>query len=110
MNIIELRERNNTKHIVSNKKEYAFAWSGCYANYSNIFINGIEYFVKIELNSNLIFSNNKETGLGDWVIFEDIKNKVMTIYNHAELKKIRENNKLTSHLLCLNDESFYKLA
>jgi|GEM_PF-2830403 len=109
MNVIELRERNSSKNVVSNMKDYAFAWAGAYANYSKIFINGIEYFVRIEFNSNLVFTNNKQTGLGDWVIFENIENKSLTIYGHKKLKDIRENEKLTSHIICFNDESFYKL-
>ena len=45
--MLEYRERNGNKHIVSDNELNAFAWAGYYANYSTILINGKNYEVVI---------------------------------------------------------------
>ena len=43
--MLEYRERNGNKHIVSDNELNAFAWAGYYANCSTILINGKSYEV-----------------------------------------------------------------
>lgn len=37
--MLEYRERNRNKHIISDNEVNAFAWAGYYANYSTILVN-----------------------------------------------------------------------
>ena len=55
--MLEYRERNGNKHIVSDNKLNAFAWAGYYANYSSILINGKSYEVVHVTDSEIEFAD-----------------------------------------------------
>ena len=40
----EKRMWNDSVHILSDRPELAFAWAAYFAEHSNIYVNGIEYF------------------------------------------------------------------
>jgi hypothetical protein len=54
--MLEYRERNGNKHIVSDNELNAFAWAGYYANYSTILINGKSYEVVHVIDSEIEFA------------------------------------------------------
>lgn len=104
--MLELRERNGKKHIVSDNELNAFAWAGYYANYSDIFINGKEYYIIHIADSSVEFSDGTSLPVGCYAIFKcDDETK---FYDEYELRNIRKNNPLSDHLYCLDDDTFLK--
>ncbi|MBU5332068.1 hypothetical protein KQI61_07640 [Anaerocolumna aminovalerica] len=110
MNNICLNERNGQKNIISDIENFAFAWAGYYANKSNIFVNGVKYFVDIVFEGNIHFSDNTETGFGNWVIFKNCDNDTSIIFQKEKLSQLRNDNPLTEHLYCFSDETFGALT
>ncbi len=102
--MIELRIRNHMRNIVSNEKELCFAWAAYYANKSHIFINGIEYFVDIVFNSNVVFNNNTCTGHGNWVIFKADDHLLFYDKNYLNIRRLE--NPLTANIYCFSDDKF----
>lgn len=106
--MLELRERNGKKHIVSDDELKAFAWAGYYTNYSDIFINGKEYYVVHVADSAIEFPNGASLPVGCYAIFEC--DDEIRICDDYELRNIRNNNPLSNHLYCLMDEEFIKVS
>lgn len=106
--MLELRERNGIKNIVSDIQINAFAWAAYHANYSNIYINGKEYRVIHIFNSQITFSNGDYLPYGNYVMFEN--DKGICVYEQQYLKEIRTNNTIENHLYCFTDETFLKIA
>ena len=55
--MLECRERNGNKHIVSDNELNAFAWAGYYTNCSTILINGKSYEVVHVTDSEIEFKD-----------------------------------------------------
>ena len=106
--MLELRERNGKKHIVSDDELKAFAWAGYYTDYSDIFINGKDYHVVHVTDSAIEFSDRTSLPVGCYAIFKcDDETRFCNDY---ELRNIRNNNQLSNHFYCLTDEEFMKIA
>ena len=106
--MLELRERNGKKHIVSDNELNAFAWAGYYTNYSDIFINGKEYHVIHVTDSAIEFPDGASLPVGCYAIFKcDDETRFCDDY---ELRNIRNNNPLSNHFYCFTDEEFMKVA
>ena len=106
--MLELRERNGKKHIVSDDELKAFAWAGYYTQCSDILINGKEYKVVHVTDSAIDFNDGTSFSVGCYAIFEcgdDIR-----LYNDYELRDIRNNHPLSNHFHCWTDEEFMKIA
>lgn len=106
--MLELRERNGQKHIVSDEEMKAFAWAGYHAQYSDILINGKEYNVVHVTNSSITMSNGAYLPVGCYAIFKS--DDGTKIYDDRQLRNIRNNNPLESHIFCFNDDTFLKTA
>lgn len=106
--MLELRERNGMKHIVSDDESKAFAWASYYANYSDIFINGKRYKVVLVMDSAIHFSDGISFPVGCYVLFE--REGKVKIYDDYKLREIKNNNPLESHIYCFNDETFLKVV
>ena len=106
--MLEYRERNENRHIVSDDELVAFAWAGYYANCSSIFINGINYEVVHTHDSVIELSNGKYLPLGCYAIFKSDKESI--ICDEHKLKEIRKENPLKHRYYCFTDEQFYKVA
>ena len=102
--MVKFRERNGLKHIVSDNELASFAWGAYFANRSSIFINRVEYLVNIERRANLVFSDNRQSGYGNWVIFESA-NKIY-VFSEERLKVARKEYALTEQCYCFTDEAF----
>lgn len=108
MNDVIRKERNKDIHIISNIKQLAFAWAAYYANQSNIFICGTKYHVDVIINGNVQFSDGKETGFGNYVIFRNCKDSNLLVFQKECLSELRTNNPITGSLYCFSDETFMK--
>jgi len=106
--MLELRERNEQKHIVSDEELKAFAWAGYYTQCSDILINGKEYKVIHITDSSIDFNDGTSLLVGCYAIFEN--DDGMKIYDDYKLRDIRNNNPLESHIFCFNDDTFLKTA
>ena len=106
--MLELRERNGKKHIVSDDELKAFAWAGYYTNYSDIFINGKEYHVVHVTDSAIEFPDGTSLPVGCYAIFKC--NDETRFCNDYELRNIRNNSPLSNHFYCLTDEEFMRIA
>lgn len=106
--MLELRERNGIKHIISDNELNAFAWAGYYANCSNIIINGKDYTVIHITDSSIDFSDGTFLPIGCYAIFEGEDGIV--VYNDYELREIRNNNPLDKNIYCFDDETFLKVS
>ena len=93
--MLELRERNGKKHIVSDDELKAFAWAGYYTNYSDIFINGKEYHDVHVTDSTIEFPDGTSLPVGCYAIFKcDDETRFCNDY---ELRNIRNNSPLSNH-------------
>ena len=106
--MLELRERNGKKHIVSEDETKAFAWAGYYTQCSNILINGREYRVVHVTDSAIDFNDGTSLPVGCYAIFEGEDG--MRIYDDYKLREVRNNSPLSNHFYCLTDEEFMKIA
>ena len=106
--MLELRERNGKKHIVSEDEAKAFAWAGYYAQCSNILLNGKEYRVVHVTDSSIDFNDGTSLPVGCYAIFEGEDG--MRIYDNYKLREIRNNNPLERNAYCFDDETFFKVA
>ena len=68
--MLELRERNGKKHIISDFELAAFAWAGYYTQCSDILINGKEYKVVHVTDSAIDFNDGTSFPVGCYAIFE----------------------------------------
>ena len=106
--MVELRERNGKKHIVSDDEKTAFAWAGYFSQCSNIFINGKDYRVVHVTDSSIEFSDGSSLPIGCYAIFKS-KNETI-IYDDYKLREIRNTVPLNNHLYCFDDETFFEVA
>lgn len=106
--MLELRERNGQKHIVSNDEMNAFAWAGYYTQYTNILVNGKEYRVVHVTDSSIDFNDGTSLPVGCYAIFESEDG--IRIYDDYELREVRNNNPLENNIYCFTDETFLKVA
>lgn len=106
--MLEYRERNENRHIVSEDELVAFAWAGYYANCSSIFINGTNYEVVHTHDSVIELSNGKYLPVGCYAIFKS--DKELIICDDHKLKAIRKENPLKQEYYCFNDEQFLKVV
>lgn len=106
--MLELRERNGQKHIVSDDEMKAFAWAGYYTQCSNILINGKEYRIVHVTDSTIDFNDEISLPVGCYAIFE-CKDGIQ-IYDDYKLREVRNNNPLENNIYCFNDETFLKMA
>ena len=105
--MLEYRERNGNKHIVSDNELNAFAWAGYYANYSTILINGKSYEVLHVTDSEIEFADGTYIPFGNYAIFKsDDKVKFLDDY---KLREVRKENPLKHRYYCFNDEQFLKV-
>lgn len=105
--MLELRERNGEKHVVSDNILKAFAWGAYYANYSNVIINGEKYKVIHVQDCYITFNDGTFLPFGSYVIFEKEGKRIF--YNYYKLRNIRNDNPLESHIYCFNDDTFLKI-
>ena len=106
--MLELRERNGKKHIVSNDELKAFAWAGYYTQCSDILINGKEYKVVHVTDSAIDFNDGTSFPVGCYAIFEGEDG--VRICDDYNLREIRNSNPLESNIYCFDDETFLKVA
>lgn len=104
--MLELRERNGQKHIVSEDEMKAFAWAGYYTQNSDIFINGKKYRVIHVTDSGIDFNDGTSLPVGCYAIFKNEDG--VTIYNDRKLKDIRKSNPLERNVYCFNDKTFFE--
>ena len=106
--MLELREKNGKKHIVSEDELKAFAWAGYYTQYSDILINGKEYKVVHVTDSAIDFNDGTSFPVGCYAIFE--REDGVIICDDYKLREIRNSNPLESNIYCFDDETFLKVA
>lgn len=106
--MLELRERNGKKHIISDFELAAFAWAAYYAQCSDIIINGKEYRTVHVTDSAIDMSDGTSLPYGCYAIFKGEDG--IRIFDDYELKDIRKNNPLESNFYCFDDETFLKIA
>ena len=106
--MLELRERNEQKHIVSDDEVKAFAWAGYYTQCSNIFVNGKEYRVVHVTDSAIDFNDGTSLPVGCYAIFESEDGT--RICDDYKLREVRNNNPLENSIYCFTDEAFLKVA
>lgn len=106
--MLELRERNGQKHIVSDDEMKAFAWAGYYTQRSDILINGKEYKVVHVTDSAIDFNDGTSLTVGCYAIFKGENG--IKIYDDYKLREIRNNNPLENNIYCFNDETFLKVV
>ena len=106
--MLELRERNGKKHIISDFELATFAWAAYYAQCSDIIINGKEYRTVHVTDSAIDMSDGTSLPFGCYAIFKGEDG--IRIYNDYELKDIRKNNPLERNFYCFDDETFLKIA
>lgn len=106
--MLELREKNGKKHIVSEDELKAFAWVGYYTQCSDILINGKEYKVVHVTDSAIDMNDGTFLPFGCYAIFKGEDG--IRIFDDYELKDIRKNNPLESNFYCFDDETFLKIA
>lgn len=106
--MLELRESNGKKHIVSDDELKAFAWAGYYMQCSDIFINGKEYRCIHIIDSSIDLSDGTSLPVGCYAIFKGEDG--IQIYNDYKLKEIRNKNPLENNIYCFDDETFLKVV
>ena len=106
--MLELRERNGKKHIVSDDELKAFAWAGYYTQCSDILINGKEYKVVHVTDSAINFNDGTSFPVGCYAIFDGEDG--VRICDDYNLREIRNSNPLESNIYCFDDETFLKVA
>lgn len=106
--MLELREYNEKKHIVSEDEMKAFAWAGYYTQCSDIFVNGNKYRVIHVTDSSIDFNDGTSLDVGCYAIFDGEDG--MRIFDDYKLREVRNKNPLESNVCCFDDEIFLKLA
>lgn len=106
--MLEYREKNGNKHIVSDDELNAFAWAGYYANCSTILINGKSYEVVHVADSEIEFANGTYLPFGCYAIFKS--DNEVKFFDDYKLREIRKENPLEREYYCFNDEQFLKVA
>lgn len=106
--MLEYRERNGNKHIVSDNELNAFAWAGYYANYSTILINGKSYEVVHVTDSEIEFADGTHLPFGCYAIFKS--DDEVKFFDDYKLRKVRKENPLEHEYYCFNDDQFLKVA
>nr|DAG16421.1 MAG TPA: hypothetical protein [Caudoviricetes sp.] len=106
--ILEYRERNGNKHIVSDNELNAFAWAGYYANYSTILINGKSYEVVHVTDSEIEFADGTCLPFGCYAIFKS--DDELKFFDDYKLREVRKENPLEHEYYCFNDDQFLKVA
>lgn len=105
--MVELRERNNVKHIVADNELIAFAWAGYYANCSDILINGKIYNVIHVTDVSIELNDGTCLPFGCYAIFKN--DTEVRFFNDYELRKVRRYNPLENHCYCFNDKTFLNI-
>lgn len=108
VDMLELRERNEKKHVISDDETHAFAWAGYYSQHSNIFINGYEYTVIHVTDSAIEFNDGTILSPGCYAIFE--REGEIRVYDDYKLRDIRKENPLKNQVYCFSDENFLKVV
>lgn len=106
--MLEYRERNGNKHIVSDNELNAFAWAGYYANYSTILINGKNYEVVHVTDSEIEFADGTYLPFGCYAIFKS--DDEVKFFDDYKLREVRKGNPLEHEYYCFNDDQFLKIA
>ena len=106
--MLEYRERNGNKHIVSDNELNAFAWAGYYANYSTVLINGKKYEVIHVTDSEIEFADGACLPFGCYAIFKN--DSEVRFFDDYKLREIRKENPLEHEYYCFTDEQFLKTA
>lgn len=106
--VLEYRERNENKHLVSDNELNAFAWAGYYANCSSILVNGKNYEVVHVTDSEIEFKDGTHLPFGCYAIFKN--SDEMRVFNDYTLREIRKENPLEHEYYCFSDEQFLKVV
>ena len=106
--MLEYRERNRNKHIISDNEVNAFAWAGYYANCSTILVNGKSYEVFHVTDTEIEFKGGTYLPFGCYAIFKN--KKEIRFFDDYNLRRIRKESPLEREVYCLSDEQFFKIA
>ena len=104
--MLEYRERNGNKHIVSDDELKAFAWAGYYANCATILVNGKSYEVVHVFDSEIEFADGTYIPLGCYAIFKD-NNELKKLWGNSystyyqKIKEAVTSRKFVKQLLLL---------
>lgn len=104
--MLEYRERNGNKHIVSDNELNAFAWAGYYANCSTILINGKSYEVVHVTDSEIEFADGIYLPFGCYAIFKS--DNEVKFFDDYKLREVRKENPLEHEYYCFNEDQFFK--
>ena len=102
--MLEYRERNGNKHIVSDNELNAFAWAGYYANYSTILVNGKSYEVFHVTDTEIEFEDGTYLPFGCYAIFKN--DDKIRFFDDYKLREVRKENPLEHKYYCFTDEQF----
>lgn len=102
--MLEYRERNRNKHIISDNEVNAFAWAGYYANCSTILVNGKSYEVFHVTDTEIEFKDGTYLPFGCYAIFKN--DDEIRFFDDYKLREVRKENLLEHKYYCFTDEQF----
>jgi hypothetical protein len=107
IDMLEMRQRQEKKHFVSDNELAAFAWAGYYTNNADVFVNGKEYYVAHVVDVQITFEDDSFLPYGCYAIFKE-KSGHTFFYNETTLEETRKAYPLEGYIFCLNDKSFMR--
>lgn len=102
--MLEYRERNRNKHIISDNEVNAFAWAGYYANCSTILVNGKSYEVFHVTDAEIEFKDGTYLPFGCYAIFKN--DDEIRFFDDYKLREVRKENPLEHKYYCFTNEQF----